>query len=277
MYIRNNFYSLNGGNQMCLRAFSGILIKNGLEKTISQIDKELFENRCIQAKNNLYFISRGVKSLDKKTLESAILLATECYKKWIENSRHFNGKMDLIQSHDNQRKELAAEAKRELDKFGKLCNSEYFKAPKLFGLISPLSKFKFTDWGELNSDFFNYQNQYEFIDRKISELFVYVEHLYSNGMMPDDMDIQHLSESIGNLDKKYKEICNILRENCANYQESEILKSDYQKASSSLFQELDKIPFSAQWGVFCMCNTKFENEGHYPVLFGLENITHPEL
>lgn len=276
MDIRNNFYSLNGGNQMCLRAFSGILIKNGLEKTISQIDEELLGNRCIQAKNNLHFISRGVKSLDKKTLEPAILLATNCYKKWIENSGHSNGKMELIQLHDNQRKELAAEAKRELDKFGKLCNSKHLEKIS-FGLISPLAKIKFIHWDELNSDFFNYQNQYDFINDKISELLIYIEHLYCNDMMPDDMDIQQLSEAIATLDNKYKEICNFLHENCANSQEAEPLHSDYQKASSSLFQELVKMPFSAQWGFFCMCNKKFVNEGHFPVIFGLENITHPEL
>ena len=59
MYIRNNFYSLNGGNQMCLRAFSGILIKNGLEtNSFQEYDYSPYNcfNKTIEVEPNKFRI-----------------------------------------------------------------------------------------------------------------------------------------------------------------------------------------------------------------------------
>jgi hypothetical protein len=146
------------------------------------------------------------------------------------------------------------------------------------GLLSLATRIDFIDWQELDADLVNYPDPHQqSFSKKIVGLFEFLEEKYLDGSITAEIDINNLANAANELNDKYEEMSFVLREKFDFWEGAERLKLEYQESFSMLFQELAKLPISAQCGLFRICSPRFADEEHFPALFALENIKPPEL
>jgi hypothetical protein len=272
------FNSINGGIQSYIPALAGILIKHGLKETIAKIDEELVKETSTPEKNNFLFIRQGLKELDKSGLERSIELTASHYQVYIKDFEFFNKTTacsDELTEAYSEWKKLASAAKEKFLEFEKWDPEKFLPS---FGIKSELS----SPWFNLNklSEDFIYDQldtvlKYkDDIDRIISKLYNVLVEGYISGNIPEEVDLSIFVSIKEKLDDKFARIVSLCRELDSGRKKMDESYKKFENSLSSLCKELiDKLPISAQVGLFRICEKKSKKDGYqqFPDLFGLEN------
>ncbi|GLQ87144.1 hypothetical protein [Dyella flagellata] len=256
--IYTQFNSLNGGVSMWIPRFSHHLVERGVDAFFEDVREEAAKTKDRRLRNDLHFLSKGVKSIDKQTLEAVIASLRGPFQTIVTlSSRHEHCVASMKQAEGEWRR-AADRAKQQLEAWGRWAyETEVTRYKRLFAWhnLVPSLKLSFefrSEWDVLSSPQ-RLRTNLEFFEIRIEAIRGVISTAYIVEALPINLEPVEFDEAIDCLLERQAKVDHWAETSHQIEGEWRAAGADYLELEKPLLELLRSMPNTALWALFRIC------------------------
>lgn len=256
--IESQFKSLNGGIEMWLPRFADCLVDYEIDELIQKIQEASPQPRDRRLQEDLHFLSKGVKSIDKTVLENVIAPLRESCKEMEALSVKCQQRVEYLRQAESRWTAAAERAKSQLEVWEnwayEMEDARSKKFPHWSGSGSSfILRFKFYGGTSALSSAQQLRADHAFFKSRVDAIQNVIFSAYIDEELPNNQSSSDFDEAIETLYEHQSKVNELLDVVGAINEKLESARRSYSSLKIPLLKLLWLMPETARWALFRIC------------------------